>query len=71
MLFEVEQQADCTLELVLEEGQKIEFRKKNKKTDKVKVKTEDFKGYDWATIDGNLIICSLTDKCTFTKLNAK
>ena len=70
MLFEVEKQADCTLELVLEEGQKIEFRK-NKKTDKVKVSTEDFKDCKWARIEGNLIICSLTDKCTFYKTERK
>ena len=69
MLFEVEKQADCTLELVLEEGQKIEFRKK--KTDKVEVSTEDFKDFKWARKEGNLIICSLIDKCTFYKTERK
>lgn len=62
MLYDVKQQADCILELVLEEGQK--FRKKSKKNDEVKVTSKDFQP-EWARTEDNLIFCTVTDKCTF------
>ena len=64
MLYEVEKQADCTLELVLEVGQKIEFKKK-KKADKVKVRNKDFENFEWARIERDLIFCTFTGKCCF------
>ena len=69
-LVKVEEQAHCTLELLLEDKQEIEF-KKVQKTHKVKVRKKDFLNFEGATIKGDLIYCTFSGPCTFNKTQRK